>query len=481
MPQICSPYKAAAWSILERLSTQVVGFLIGIVLARLLSPHDYGVVGMMAIFLALSNVFIDSGFTNALIRKQDRSEADLSTAFYFNCIIGFLVYVILWVCSPLIASYFNEPLLIILVRIAGLNVLLNSLMIVQTAILTANLNMKLQTLINLAGQIPSGGIAIFMAYNGAGVYTLVIQTVLSSTIRCFLLWHFAKWRPKEKFNRSSFYYLWDYGSKLLAATLIGVSFEQVYSVLIGKFIGTNSLGYYAKGAQLRDNVTGTTNGIIQKIALPILSKYQYDKDILRDKFREVMKLLVMVVAPFSALLCFSANDIIVLLWTDKWVNSVILFQLLIIGSIFAPIGYTSLALMQVIGDTGTILKLELPKKIIYVILIALGFSYGVKGLCITQIGIAITAAIVNMWPTKRILNYSFVLQIVDLGKYMILSFISYYLFSLVFHTSHHLLNIILLFVFGSSSYILILFITRDKLVMKYLLMMIHVVMNKKTN
>ena len=458
---------AAFWSLLERLSTQVVGFLIGIVLARLLSPRDYGIVGMMALFIALSNVFIESGFANALIRKQDRTESDLSTAFYFNVVIGVCVYIILWVGSPFIAHYFDEPILVILVKIAGLNVLLNSLMIVQTAILTANLNIRLQTIINLSGQIPAGLIAVSLAYKGAGVYALVVQTVSASFIRCVLLWYYAKWRPNGKFNFNSFKYLWSFGSKLLGATLIGVSFEQVFTVLIGKYIGTNTLGYYSKGAQLRDNVTGTTNGIIQKIALPVLSRYQNDKEILTEKFREVMNLLVMLIAPLTAYLCYAAHDIIILLWTEKWIDSVVLFKMLIIGSMFAPIGYTSLALMQVVGKTGLILKLEFPKKAIYFVLIAIGFNYGVKGLCLAHVGISLTAAIVNMWPTRNILNYSITSQFIDLGKYMLIAFISFSLSSLFTLNSCHVLNIIGIFILGSTIYIGTLLLCRDCLTLKY--------------
>lgn len=467
MEKKVSTLNAVLWSLVDRCSSQIFAFVIGIMLARLLSPHDYGIVGLMTIFLSLSNVFIDSGFANALIRKQNRTDDDLSTAFYFNFFVGIAIYALLWFLSPLIAVYFNEPILITLVRIAAINVVLYSLMIVQTALLTANLNIRQQTIINLCAQIPSGLFAIFLAFTGMGVYSLVIQTITASFLRCLLLWYWGQWRPILSFSFNSFKYLWNFGSKLLSASLIGVTFDQIYSVLIGKYISTVSLGYYSKSSHLKDNVTGVTNGIVQKIALPLLSRSQDSQIELRNRFREVLKILVMFVAPLSAFLCFSAYDIIVLLWSDKWVNCVIYFQLLIVASMFNPIGNLSLALMQVVCKTGLILKLEFPKKAIYCIFISIGFVYGIKGLCISQIFISLTAAIVNMWPTKGILKYSYFEQIFDLGKYMILSYAIYFCVYLISPFGQiRLLNILYNFCFGTTIYFIVLVMTKDKVALK---------------
>lgn len=463
-----TPLKATLWSFIERLSTQIVSFCIGIILARLLSPHDYGVVGMIAIFIALSNVFIDSGFANALIHKQDRNETDLSTAFYFNVAVGGIVYSVLWLCAPFIADYFNEAILVDIVRISGLTIIFYSLSIVQTAVLTANLNIRLQTIINLCSQVPAGVIAIYFAMSGFGVYSLALQTVIAAGLRCLFLFLIAKWRPKEKFDLASFKYLWNYGSKLLAASLIGTTFDQIYSVLIGRYVGTAELGYYSKGANLKDNVAGITNGIIQKVALPVLSTYQNDTKLLCRKFRDMMKSLLMFIAPLSAFLFFSAKDIVVLLWTDKWLYSSELFSLLIVGAMFTPIGYTSLALLQAVGKTSTILKLEFPKKTIYIVLIALGFCYGVKGLCVAQIFICITAAIINMFPTKKILGYSYIEQALDLVKYMVFAFFAYFMSSIVPSFNILIFCILEKLLIGTIIYVGLLWGFHDKLFLSYM-------------
>lgn len=459
---------AAIWSFLERLSSQAVSFVIGIILARLLSPYDYGVVGLTVIFITLSNVFIDAGFANALIRNIHRTERDLSTAFYFNVAVGVVVYALLWIASPLIANWFDEPLLITLVKIAGLNVLLNSLCIVQTALLTSQLNVRLQTIINLAGQLPAGILAIFMAYHGFGVYALALQTVIASAIKMVLLWAAAKWRPKERFDHEAFSQLWNYGSKLLGANLIGTLFNQIYSVLIGKYIGKSELGYFSKSNGLCSNVDGIATGIVQRVALPVLAKYQTDEVLLTEKFREVMRLLVMVLAPLSAFFCFASRDIIVLLWTEKWITCALLFQILIVGIMFNPIGGMSLSLMQAVGKTGMILKLEFPKKLVYCVLLAVGFTYGVVGLAVAQVMINLTGSLVNAWATKRILPYSYTRQLSDLVGYMLLAFFIGGLTWVLIDFNSEILNIAIKFLCIFSVYTAVLIVLKDKVLFKYL-------------
>lgn len=460
---------AAIWSFFEKLSSQAVSFVIGIVLARLLTPYDYGVVGLTAIFIAVSNVFIDAGFANALIRNQHRTEKDLSTAFYFNVVIGVLVYILLWTSTPLIANWFKEPLLIPLLKIVGINVILNSLCIVQTAILTAKLNIRLQTIINLSAQIPAGVIAVLMAYRGMGVYSLAMQTVLSSLIKVVLFWIFAKWFPKERFSKGAFLELWNFGSKLLGANLIGTLFSQIYTVIIGKYVGKKELGYFSKANGLCTNVDGVTSGIVQKVALPVLARYQGDEDELTKKFRTIMRLLVMMIAPMTAILCFSSDEIVILLWTEKWLYCSLLFKVLIVGIMFGPLGQMSLSLMQTVGKTSMILKLEMPKKVLYCIYIIIGFQYGVLGLAVAQVFINISGSLVNMWATKKILPYSYWGQIKDIVRYMILAFGIAAVVDKCVHCENLMLVFIVKTIIILLIYMLLLIVSRDSVLMQYII------------
>lgn len=452
---------AAIWSFLEKLSSQAVSFIIGIILARLLTPYDYGVVGLTAIFIAISNVFIEAGFANALIQNQHRTEKDLSTAFYFNVVVGLVCYIVLWVVTPSIANWFNEPLLIPLLKIVGLNVVLNSLCIVQTALLTAKLNIRLQTIINLSAQVPAGILAVIMAYKCMGVYALAMQTVLSSLIKVVLLWIFAKWIPKEKFNKNSFISLWKFGSRLLGANLIGTAFNQIYSIIIGKFIGKKELGYFSKANGLCSNVDGVTTGIVQRVALPVLAKYQEDERLLTEKFREIMRLLVMLIAPMTSFLCFASDDIIVLLWTEKWLDCSLLFKILIVGIMFGPVGQMSLSLMQALGKTGMILKLEFPKKFVYCICLSIGFYYGVVGLAIAQVFINIIGSLINVWATRKILPYSYVQQLKDILIYILIAFAIGWCVSWLACFASQIVNITILLFLTIFFYSLVLFMIKD--------------------
>lgn len=452
---------AAIWSFLEKLSSQAVSFIIGIILARLLTPYDYGVVGLTAIFIAISNVFIEAGFANALIQNQHRTEKDLSTAFYFNVVVGLVCYIVLWVATPSIANWFNEPLLILLLKIVGLNVVLNSLCIVQTALLTAKLNIRLQTIINLSAQVPAGILAVIMAYKCMGVYALAMQTVLSSLIKVVLLWIFAKWIPKEKFNKNSFISLWKFGSRLLGANLIGTAFNQIYSIIIGKFIGKKELGYFSKANGLCSNVDGVTTGIVQRVALPVLAKYQEDERLLTEKFREIMRLLVMLIAPMTSFLCFASDDIIVLLWTEKWLDCSLLFKILIVGIMFGPVGQMSLSLMQALGKTGMILKLEFPKKFVYCICLSIGFYYGVVGLAIAQVFINIIGSLINVWATRKILPYSYVQQLKDILIYILIAFAIGWCVSWLACFASQIVNITILLFLTIFFYSLVLFMIKD--------------------
>lgn len=468
-----TPFWATVWSLFERLSSQIVSFFIGIVLARLLSPTEYGIVGLTTIFISLSNTFVDAGFANGLIRKIDRTEKDLATAFYFNVVVGVVAYAMLWFCSPLIANFFNEPLLIPLVKIIGLSVFLNSLCIVQNAILTSQLNIRLQTIIGFCGQLPAGLIAIALAYNGWGVYALALQTVLAAFIKTVLLWIFAKWRPTEKFSKESFRYLFNFGSKLLGANLIGTIFNEIYSVLIGKFFTKTELGLFSKANGLSCNVNSVSSGIIQKVALPVLAKYQNNISDLREHFREVMRLLSMIIAPLTAILCFTGKDIIVFLWTEKWLAAVIFFQVLVAGTMWNPIGQLSLSLLQVVNRTGLILKLEFPKKSIYIVIIAIGFQYGVFGIAVAHFFINLVGSAINLYPTKKILQYNYLTQIFDVCKYMAIAYPLAWGISLLIRFELPILNIMVSFAIFAPAYCASLFLIRDSVAMKYFRKILH--------
>ena len=265
------------WSAIEKFSIQGILFIVGLVMARLLTPEDFGIMGMLTIFLSISQTFVDGGFSNALIRKIDRTEVDCSTVFFFNIVVGLLSFSVLYLCSPLIADFYNTPQLVDVTRVLALTLFLNSLIVVQVALFTIRIDFKTQAKINLIGVALSGGVGIYMAYTGYGVWSLVYQTVLRSAVNVFMYWFFAKWKPLCVFSISSFRALFSYGSKILASGLLHTFYQNMANMVIGKFYTVKDLGYYERGQQLGKLPEEATVSVFQRVAFPLLATLQNDE------------------------------------------------------------------------------------------------------------------------------------------------------------------------------------------------------------
>lgn len=460
---------ATIWSIFDRVWAQVVAFLIGIVLARLLTPEDYGLVGISMIFIAFANVFIDAGFSNALIRKLDRNQADYSTAFYFNAIMSIVMYVLLFFGAPFIADYFEDEKLILLTRIVSTTVVLNSLCIVQNAILTIELRMKEQAIINIAAQVPAGVLAMYLAYHGLGVYALAVQTVLAAAIRTTLFSLRAQWLPSLKFSRESMRYLWGFGSKLIGANFLGTFFNEIYSVLIGKYVGKTDLGYYSKGRSLSTQPDAICNGVVQKVALPLLAQYQDNPTVLKVKYRELTQMITCAMTLASGLLIVCAKPLILIIWGEQWTGTIPVFQLLIVANIVSFVSYLSLVLLQIINHTEYTLKLEFIKKPVFFVIIIISLRYGLYGLLASLIVNSLLASLVNISAPCKYIGYKYLEQFGDVSKYVI----SWLLGSLVVFGVFHFLelnsviDLILRAVLMTGIYIVTLIVMKDKVFLKY--------------
>ena len=412
-------YLATIWSVLDKVWSQIVSLIIGIVLARLLTPEDYGLVGISTIFITFSNVFIEAGFSNALIRKLDRTQTDFSTAFHFNVIMGVVMYLVLFISSPFIADYFDDQQLVLLTRIVSITVILNSLCIVQNAILTAELRMKEQAIINIASLIPSGLVAMYLAYRGLGVYSLVVLSVLSAFIRTLMFWVVAKWLPTLEFSKESMRYLWGFGSKLIGANFLGTVFNEIYSVLIGKYVGKSDLGLYSKGRSLSSQTDNICNGVVQKVAIPLLSRYQGDTVLLKQKYRDLTMMITCVMTLVSGILIVAAKPLIILIWGEKWVETVPIFQILLLCNIVSNVQYLTLIILQIVNHTEYTLKLEFIKKPVYLLVILLMLQFGLYGLLAAMFIVSLISTIVNMSAPSKYIGYTYIEQIKDVSKYLI--------------------------------------------------------------
>ena len=312
------------WTSIERIFQQGIQFVIGIVLARLLAPSDFGIVGMLTIFITISQTFIDGGFSNALIRKIDCRDIDYTTAFYFNIVIGIICYVILFFSSPYVAIFFKTPILEDLLKVLAVTVLVNSLIIVQIARLTKCLNFKTQAIATIVAVLLSGSIGIYLAYTGLGPWALVWQTVSASIIKCTLLWFYAKWFPKLSFSINSFRELFKFGSKLITSNLINSFYSQLTTILIGRFYSSKDLGFYSRGQQFAHLPSMTITDVLGKVTFPILSNLQKDDSHLVAVYRKYISITSMIIFFFMCLLIAISKPLILTILTEKWLDSVII-------------------------------------------------------------------------------------------------------------------------------------------------------------
>lgn len=417
--------KGVFWSFVDNFAGMILSFVIGIVLARLLTPTDYGTVGVISIFVALANVFADSGFGNAIIRKKDRTQDDMSTAFYFNVGVSLVTYIVLYLAAPFVADFFQQQILESILRISGLCVIFNALSIVQNSIFTAQLRIKTITALNIGTQIPMGLVGIYFAYKGFGVWTLVIQTVGASFLKTILLWIVSTWRPSFIFNKDSFHYLFNFGSKLLGANLIGTFFNEIYSFIIGRLLGSSDLGFFSKAKNLAETPRGVIQNVINRVILPIMVETQGNIEHTRSVYSRLIQTVSFLVFP-TYFLCISiAKPLILLLWTDKWADTIPLFQIYCIGFAWGPISQLNFSLLALLNRTDMTLKLEFIKKPVLLLILIASIPFGLIGIVIGASLYNIIATFINMTPTKNLLKYGYRQQLADIVKYMAIATVSF--------------------------------------------------------
>lgn len=415
--------KGLFWSSVERFSNQGVQFVFSIILARLLSPSDYGIIAMVTIFFAVAQSFVDSGFSNALVRKTDRVEEDLSTCFYFNIGVGIIAYIVLFLIAPLVANFYNQPILSPIIRITGLGVILNSLCVVQQALFTIKIDFKSQAKITLSATVISGIVGILLAYQGYGIWALVWQGVASSIVRMGLLWFMSKWRPRTGFSKSSFNYLFGYGSKLLASGLLDTIYNNIYPIVIGKFYNPAQLGNYSRALGWAQLPSANITSILQRVTFPVLSAIQDDSLRLQNSYRRLLKLSAFIVFPLMMGLASMASPLIRVILTAKWDGCVLYLQILCFALMLYPIHAINLNLLQVKGRSDIFLRLEIIKKIIGVVILIITIPLGITAMCLGMVFSSIICLIVNTYYTSRFIDVGLLTQLKDLRIILINSIV----------------------------------------------------------
>lgn len=413
--------KGVIWNAINTYANQGLAFVIGIVLARLLSPSDYGLVGMTGIFFAISGVFIDSGFGSALVQKKDRSEDDYCTVFYVNLTASIFFYILLFFIAPYIADFFEQPLLKNLTRVSAITLIINALVSTSRNKLYVAVDFKTTTKISIITTVISGVIALYCAYSGYGVWTFVIQGLVSAAISALLLFCYVRWFPRHKFSKASFKKLFGYGSKILVASLITVIYDNIYNFIIGKKFSAASLGQYTRGNAYASFAGSTTASILQSVAFPILSEVQDDLPRLLKAYQRYIKMVAFFVFPFLMLLCGIAKPFVIFLITEKWLSCVIFLQILCFAFMWDGIIRINLNLLYVTGRSDLVLKLEVMKKSIAFTILFISIFFGIVGMCVGRVVYALIAFYMNTHYTKKILNYGFWTQVKEITPSFLIS------------------------------------------------------------
>lgn len=452
-----------AWTGIERLATQAIQFIISIIIARILLPSDYGIVGMLSIFLAIAQSFLDSGFASALIQKKERNDVDYSTVFYFNIVVALLLYGLFYVSAPRIASFYNMPILTDITRITTLSLIISGLTIVQQAKLTIDLRFKQLAIASIISVTVSGACGMFMAYNGFGVWALVFQGLISALSRTFILWLSSRWRPRFVFSIVSFKHLFSFGSKLLCSGMINTIYNNLYTLCIGKAFNAAEVGFYNRANQFATLPSMTITQMVVNVNFPILAQIQDDNERLVKTYRKLLRAPLFILIPVLIGIAAVSNPLVEVILGEKWLPCVPYLQILCIGYLFDPLTHINLNLLYVKGKSDLVLRLELIKKPIGFLILFVSLPFGIWWMCFGAALYNFIAFVFNCYYTKKILNYGFFTQIRELANIFIDGILMWIVVTLVMiPLTNVYIKLFIGIITGVISYLIYAIVTNDQ-------------------
>lgn len=407
--------KGTFWSAADAFLGHGVLLLVGIVLARLLSPEDYGLIGIVTIFTALMYGIMDSGFSSALIRKQNITNEDYNTLFFFNLAVSIVLYALLYLGAPWIAEFFERPLLLQLVRVMGLILILQSLCIVHETILKRRIDFKTRTKASFTSAVISGSIGIGMAFAGCGVWSLAGQQLSRQLVYSVCLWFFNRWCPKMKVSMESLRYMWWFGWKLLLSGLINNLWAELKKVVVSKYYSPAMLGQYSKAGEFAKIFSANFTSIVQRVTYPALAKVQDDKERMVGAYRRIIKTTMFVTVNCMFLLGAISEPFFYCLIGPKWHTAATFLPLICIARSIYPLQAINLNMLKIQGRTDVFLYLEIAKKMVLLIPLFIGAFIGIYWMLVASIGTSIVAFFLNSYYSGKELNYSSWMQMKDVA------------------------------------------------------------------
>jgi len=416
-----STIRALSWSFLGSIGLQGMRFIIGIVLARLLFPEQFGLVGMLAIFMGVADAFLDSGFGAALIQKREVTQTDTCSIFYFNIVVGLAVTGLLCLAAPWIAAFYNQPILTPLTRAMSLIIVINSFGLIQNTILTKRIDFKTQTKVSLFASMLSGIIGVTLAAVGFGLWSLVVQQIFSAFFQTLFLWLLNPWRPSLIFSLKSLREMFGFGSRLLAAGLLNQIFENIYPLIIGKLFSATDLGFFTRANTLAEFPARTVSGMVGRVTFPVFSTMQDDPDRLKRGLKKALTTLVLVTFPMMIGLAVIARPLVLVLLTEKWAACVPYVQLFCVPGLLFPLHVMNLNVLQALGRSDLFLRLEIIKKVLIVVNIAITWRWGISAMIYGMIVMSIISYYLNSYYTGVMIGYPLQEQLRDMFSYIIMA------------------------------------------------------------
>ena len=448
--------KGLSWSTVDSVISQGISFVVGIVLARLLSPDEFGTIGVSMIFVALFNKIIDCGFSNALIREQDTQSIDYNTTFIFNLVLSVLLYLLCFAAAPYIAVFFHNEALTSVVRWISLILIINAFAIIQRTRLVKRIDFKTQAKISVIASLVSGIVGISMAFCECGVWSLVGQQLSRQLCNTVFLWVFNRWSPRFEFSMASFRSLFSYGGKLMLSGIIDTFFNEITVIFVGKIYTPSTLGQYSRAKQFSSLFSSNLSAVMERVTYPVLSEIQDDKTRLIDNYRRIIRTLMLVSGIGTAIIASCSKSIILILIGPKWVEAILYLQLLAFVEITIPLKNVNLNLLQVYGRSDYILSLSIIKRIIEFAVICLGFI----SLPWMLVGLALAGVIgllLNAFYTEKVSGYSVGSQMKDLlPSFTISLFTGIVMYAISFLVANVYLCLVFQLVIGSFLFIIIL-------------------------
>lgn len=416
-------FSGVLWKLIEKFSIQIFAFVQGIILARLLSPSDYGLVAMIGIFFSISYLLSDAGFSTALVRKENRSELDYSTVFITNISLSFFFCTLLCFASGWISDFYHQPLLKEIVCVNALFLFLGSFLDVQNTRLSIHLKFKQQSIINFIAAVSTGIIALLMAFTGFGVWSLVIPSGLAIPIRALLLWRVQHWWPKISFSRESFHEFFSFGSKIMLTAIIKAAYNNLFSLIIGKKFTANDLGYYSRANAYSTLPADTIGNTLGSISYPILSKIQNEEESLAKAYRRMISLSAYVLFPIMFGMAVLARPLVIVLVTDKWEGCIAYLQILCFAVMWNPIHSLNYNLLQTKGRADLRLRVEIAQKILCILMLIVTVPIGIYYMCIGSVVVSVLSLIINTYYTGKLIGVGFWTQMKDILPTLLYSLI----------------------------------------------------------